>query len=368
MEYPAFITAFDTLVESKVKDPTELLYYLAQFTTGKAKEVIKGCFQRKSESSYTEARALLKKHFGDSFKIANAYVTKLSGWPSIKPNDGAKLQEFAIMLQQAKTAMTGMDYMGDLNTAHVMRQLWEKLPHHLRSKWCERANSIKVTSKQMASFKDLVEFVTRQAELATDPIYSEELVPKDNSSGIQKRRYRGSSFVTGSKEEGIHPSKCNDLPCAVCQKMHNIDKCIEFKKQTLAQRKNFMRMKGMCFSCYSQGHIAKFCKQRKTCLICKKQHPTALHDPQWKPQNKPDKEKEEKGPSRVDPESKPVDNRVNNSRATVCDITEAGDAPINMGIIPVWLYHKDNPERKVAVYALLDSASGGTFIKEGTER
>ena len=28
MEYPAFITAFETLVESKVKDPTELLYYL----------------------------------------------------------------------------------------------------------------------------------------------------------------------------------------------------------------------------------------------------------------------------------------------------------------------------------------------------
>ena len=73
MEYPALITAFDTLVESKVKDPTELLYYLEQYTTGKAKEVIKGCFQRKSESSYTEARALLKKHFGDSFKIANAY-------------------------------------------------------------------------------------------------------------------------------------------------------------------------------------------------------------------------------------------------------------------------------------------------------
>ena len=48
-EYPAFITAFDTLVESKVNDPTELLYHLEQYTTGK------GCFQRKSESSYTES-------------------------------------------------------------------------------------------------------------------------------------------------------------------------------------------------------------------------------------------------------------------------------------------------------------------------
>ena len=33
-------------------------------------------------------------------------------------------------------------------------------------------------------------------------------------------------------------------------------------------------------------------------------------------------------------------------------------------IVPIWLYHKDNPEHKIRVYALLDNASGGTFIKE----
>jgi hypothetical protein len=58
MEYPAFIMAFDTLVESKVSDTIELLYYLEQYTT--AKEVIKGCLQSKTESSNLEARALLK--------------------------------------------------------------------------------------------------------------------------------------------------------------------------------------------------------------------------------------------------------------------------------------------------------------------
>ena len=63
MEYPAFITAFETLIESKVKNPTELLYYLEQYTEGKAKELIKGCCQRKSKSSFQEAKLLLKKHY-----------------------------------------------------------------------------------------------------------------------------------------------------------------------------------------------------------------------------------------------------------------------------------------------------------------
>ncbi|CAH3148563.1 unnamed protein product, partial [Porites lobata] len=47
---------------------------------------------------------------------------------------------------------------------------------------------------------------------------------------------------------------------------------------------------------------------------------------------------------------------------------DAGDVPVAMGIIPVWLYHKDNPSNKICVYALLDNARGGTFIKEDSLR
>ncbi|XP_068713289.1 uncharacterized protein [Montipora foliosa] len=39
-----------------------------------------------------------------------------------------------------------------------------------------------------------------------------------------------------------------------------------------------------------------------------------------------------------------------------------------MGIVPIWLYHKNNPNNRICVYALLDNASGGTFIKEDSLR
>ena len=80
MEFPAFMTAFESLIESKVEDSCERLYFLGQYTSGKAKEVINGCLQRKSEGSYKEARGLLKRQFGDPFKIANAHINKLSSW------------------------------------------------------------------------------------------------------------------------------------------------------------------------------------------------------------------------------------------------------------------------------------------------
>ena len=40
----AFITAFETLIESKVDDSSERLCFLDQYTSGKEKELIKGFF------------------------------------------------------------------------------------------------------------------------------------------------------------------------------------------------------------------------------------------------------------------------------------------------------------------------------------
>ena len=204
MSYPAFIAAFETLIESKVDNSRERLYFLNQYTSGKAKDLVKGCLQMKSGDPYKEARRLLKKHFGDPYKIASAYIAKLSNWPTVRPNDGTTLQEFSIALEQARNAMTGMQYMNDLNTANVLRQLWEKLPRYLRSKWTERVSKIRSTKRQIASFDDFSQFVSLQADLATDPVYSEEgisrpmdTVDKHHKQNDRKpKRGRRTNFAT----------------------------------------------------------------------------------------------------------------------------------------------------------------------------
>ena len=62
------------------------------------------------------------------------------------------------------------------------------------------------------------------------------------------------------------------------------------------------------------------------------------------------------------------EDQVINACTTICNVTEAGDVPITMSTVPIWLYHKDNPNNRICVYALLDNASGGTFIKEDSLR
>ncbi len=63
LEFPTFWTAFESLIESKVEDPIERLYFLGQYTVGKAKEVIKGCLERKTSDAYNEAKHLLQRQY-----------------------------------------------------------------------------------------------------------------------------------------------------------------------------------------------------------------------------------------------------------------------------------------------------------------
>ena len=56
MEFPAFMSAFESLIDSKVEDSCESLYFLGQYISGKAKEVIHGCLQRNQKDPAKKLR------------------------------------------------------------------------------------------------------------------------------------------------------------------------------------------------------------------------------------------------------------------------------------------------------------------------
>ena len=176
--------------------------------------------------------------------------------------------------------------MDDLNTAHVLRQLWEKLPRHLRSKLTERNNKTKSAKGKIADFEEFSQFVRKQAELATDPVFSEENVSKphhdekDKGTHVKFRkrprgREKGTSLATGLKQED---RKEESTSFSLWKRPHNLNDCEQFLKKTLTEQREFVVEKKLCFGCFSDQHIAKNCKVRQTCKTCKRQHPTSLHD------------------------------------------------------------------------------------------
>ena len=256
--------------------------------------------------------------------------------------------------------------MVDLNTAHVLRQLWEKLPKYLRTTWTERNNRTNSAKGRIADFEEFSQFVREQADLATDPVFSEQCVSKPNHDEKDRgtrlkftrkplKRGKGTNLATGVNQED---SNQQTVVCSLCKKPHNLNQCEQFLKKSLSDRRDFVVEKKLCFGCFSDQHIAKHCKERQTCKACNKQHPTSLHNPDGI------KKSNDKGDENQ-PQDRP---RVSSNHTAICNITEAGDVPINMGILLVWLLHKSNPAKKIRVYALLDNASGGTFVNESAAK
>ena len=55
-EYPAFITAFDSIISANVPSDRDRLFFLNKYTKDKANEVVKGFLAMSSDSAYKEAR------------------------------------------------------------------------------------------------------------------------------------------------------------------------------------------------------------------------------------------------------------------------------------------------------------------------
>ena len=86
------------LLESKTSSISERLYYLEQFTSGDVKELVQSCHCLPPERGYQEARWLMKKKFGDDYRIVTACENKVLNWPEVRAEDSASLDRFSIFL------------------------------------------------------------------------------------------------------------------------------------------------------------------------------------------------------------------------------------------------------------------------------
>ena len=363
-EYPSFISAFEALIECRVADSKQRLHYLHQYTSGAAKDAIRGLITLNAPDSYDKAKSILKERFGHPHRVAQAYKEKLNGWPTIKDGDCTGLQKFSDFLVHCEEAMKTMEYMRGLDSEDTLKIIESRLPNYSGVRWCRHANKVLKSEERLATFHDMVEFVKEEATLATDPVFSpttlRELRANESPSGesrtwrAKKNTFKNSSsfstsvFASQGQSTTHHPMTSADS-CPLCSQSHNLDDCPDFKKQSLEERKNFIKSRGLCFGCLRPGHVSKGCMKRMKCKTCSKPHPTALHE------NK-------------SPTPRTSVDQATSSCTSTCSATGSDKATTNTMIVPVYLHHQSNPDLQVMVYALHDPASNGTFIREDIVR
>ena len=172
-----------------------------------------------------------------------------------------------------------------------------------------------------------MEFIEEESHHLNDPMYAKGGVK------IEKKEERSKLCAATEVEESVTEEKApprktgSVVKCQFCMAEHDLDDCASFKEKTAREKKDFLFKAKMCFTCYGSDHRADSCKEKRTCNVCGKGHPTGLHDVTFK----------------------------------VSAVKQGGSG---MCIVPIRLRHNDWENKELEIYAMLDECSDGTFIHE----
>ena len=365
MQYASFKRAFEARIASRVEDPGEMLYYLDQHVSGKARELVRSCMQLDPATGYAEARRLLEKRYGCPGRVANSYIEKVTCWPPLK-GSVSSLDEFSIFLVGCRNAMQITPGLKELDNPQILKVVVEKLPQNMQDRWRRLGYSITEDMRRLVKFADLVEFVEREAAIATDPVFGREETMKDahKTKTLAEKAPKRSSFATGVRDPvEVDRAQSSGRRCYFCQGPHMLHDCQVLLQKNMKERTNFIRERRLCFGCLGTGHLVGQCRRRAFCKICKGKHVTVLHDADRQTAVKQTREEEQprtREPWRSQEGVRQRNDEVRASNAHVSSVSpESGGS---MNIVPVKIFPAGQTKHAVTTYAFLDNGSSASFI------
>jgi len=356
LQYTTFIRAFEYTIENKTEDNRDRLNFLCQYTSGEAKALVNSCLHyADSDVGYEKAKLLLAERYGGNHKIAQAVLKKAQNWPEIKEHATDSLNEFSMFLTEALNIMSGIQALDELNHTASLQMLVGKLPYRLRASWRNRVYEVEDGGSRVVAYKDLVDFVNRQARIMSNPVFGNIKTATDTTPSkkpSKDSKPRRSAFATSVDE------KDKEKTCRYCgnNSKHALIDCRNFSKQDRKTKSDFCFKNSLCFGCLYTGHTKANCThpELSKCSKCKKSHPTVLHDEQRRPptKNKPtDNKHESKQPDQV---------KVNTS---CVGLSGAQMTNPLMAIIPVIMKSQCiRSDEYVSTYAFIDNGCGAVFI------
>ena len=261
------------------------MYYLVQYTAGDVQELVRSCLTMSPEEGYREARRLLKEKYGQNYKIAAAYVDRLTKGPPLKTEDGGALQKFSILLTSCKNALKDIGYLSKVENPDALKRIVERLPYGLRQKWREVVDDVIQRQSRDVTVEDITSFVEKRARVATHPIFG-NIASDGRNNDFSKPRHKsafgtpkGSSFATKTEPNQRTTPRPFNVRCQLRNQEHKLFQCAEFRRKSLKERLQFVRMKGLCENCLTRGHLAKTCEMPSFCRVkgCDFKHSTFLH-------------------------------------------------------------------------------------------
>ncbi|XP_055522691.1 uncharacterized protein LOC129716872 [Wyeomyia smithii] len=143
-----------------------------------------------------------------------------------------------------------------------------------------RAWEERTSQNEDVSYDGLIEF-----------LYQRVRILKSVSSDLLQRSQANSVRLSGTqpppKKSFLHRTVANAVAsqskpsppsCLACPQSHYLFQCTAFEKMSVAQRRELISQRRLCWNCFRTGHQARNCESKFSCRVCRDRHHTLLHD------------------------------------------------------------------------------------------
>ena len=349
IKYPSWEIAFNALIERNVYSTELKLNLLSQHLTGEAKSLVGGLLTNHTETAYLTARARLKDRYGNPSLVSEAFLDLLGDWPAIKPNQPRELQRYSDMLVQISEFRKGFKgSLQILDFPQETKKILGKLPNYFEREWRENVCRWreKLGEASYPPFDYLVEFIEHRSKKANIPelqTVTRGFLPSKASmmQPLNKRVKAFSSHIESKAQVDIKAEQQRKV-CGYCMEEHSINNCNSFLSLNRDTAFKFLAQEHLCFGCENTNeHVAIDCKVRAVCAKCNKRHLTALH--------------QEKSSEKADSKC----TEICNGKIDACD---------DSMILPVWLRNKNNPDKEILSYCILDNQFNACFVTDSLSK
>lgn len=294
LKWHQFWDQFSSNVDSRNLNDVDKLLYLQSVLGGEAKQAIDGLDT--TNKNYKIAVETLKERYGKPAAIIDAHYVALY---RIQAADNTS-KDCRSVFNNIERHLRVLKSLGeDVNHNHLRVMIMEKFPedliYELRMKLDKGDESIETIRKNLEHIITARETSNRlrRDTLKGNPVeqkFSLETLhvrtEKSNKNGDkqgfrdtrgnfrQERNRNSENKFTQRKRsfEGYNKSYNNKKPnnkrsrlsCIFCHKEHFNDECTNVK--TIQERKQ--RIKGRCYNCLGENHIANDCKFKRKCRHC----------------------------------------------------------------------------------------------------
>ncbi|XP_038157348.1 uncharacterized protein LOC119794073 [Cyprinodon tularosa] len=344
--------SFTALIDKRNISPADKLYYLKKYVSGSAQQTLDGIFYRADSNTYKDAWERLNQRYGHPFVVQRAFREKLAKWPKIQTNDSTGFRAFADFIQTCNEAMPHIEGLDILNDCEENQKLVQKLPNWAAARWNRQATQHMKESGKFPSLKHFAEFMSSEAEIVCNPITSFQALHSTDFTRITSKSYQKEKRPTSSvlhtqvvteRENTKQRSNVTSL-CMLCQNNgHKLQNCPQFKGKSLLERRKYIKDNRLCYGCLKAGHSAKDCRYRLVCEVCKKKHPTCLHDFNYE---------NDKSATTL------IQNNTEQAATTLSLNAETNGTCVNTSmIVPVWVSSEQHPGKRVLQEACKQGSS-----------